>query len=167
MKITKDYIFFWGDNDVFSNFYNTSFEYHGINVDSSEQAFMMEKAWAFKDTEIARDIYHARSAQEAKKLGRQVRNYDDAVWSRIRYDKMVKVLRVKFSDSDLTEKLLATGNRILVEASPYDKIWGVGLSEATPKVLDPKNWQGQNLLGKALMQVRAELLAELEESGGD
>jgi hypothetical protein len=97
--------------------------------------------------------------QDAKGIGRQIRNYNDRIWSAKRYHAMVQVLEAKFEDPELKEILLATGDRIIVEASPYDRIWGVGLSEEDDD-LYKGNWKGQNLLGKALMEVREKLRME-------
>ena len=102
-------------------------------------------------------IARATQPDKAKALGRAVQNYDDAVWSSVRYDKMVEVLRAKFKEPFMRDILLRTGDRIIVEASPYDRIWGVGLDVEDTRILDENQWRGQNLLGKALMEVRAEL----------
>ena len=120
---------------------------------------MMEKANLFDPSKVEA-IAQATQPDKAKALGRAVQNYDDAVWSSIRYDKMVEVLRAKFKEPFMRDILLRTGDRIIVEASPYDRIWGVGLDVEDIRVLDEKNWRGQNLLGKALMDVRAELKGE-------
>lgn len=90
-----------------------------------------------------------------KKLGRKVRNYDDSIWKEKRYDVVVKGNIAKFSQNEkLRSFLLSTGSKILVEASPKDTIWGIGLEESSPDALSPRKWQGENLLGFALMEVR-------------
>jgi ribA/ribD-fused uncharacterized protein len=90
-----------------------------------------------------------------KALGRSIKNYDDVAWSNNRFQIMVDGLFGKFSqDANLRSLLLGTGNRVLVEASPLDTVWGVGLGEDDPLILNEKNWRGQNLLGNALMRVR-------------
>ena len=93
--------------------------------------------------------------KEAKAGGRSVRNYNDKIWSEKRYQIMVNVLKEKFRKPELQEILLATGNKCLVEGSPFDKIWGVGIAFNDDRIFDEKNWRGQNLLGKALEEVRA------------
>ena len=120
---------------------------------------MLEKANLFDPSKVDA-IAQATQPDKAKALGRAVQNYDDAVWSSVRYDKMVDVLRAKFKEPFMRDILLRTGDRIIVEASPYDRIWGVGLDVEDTRILDEKNWRGQNLLGKALMDVRAELKGE-------
>lgn len=93
---------------------------------------------------------------EIKQLGRAVQNYDDAQWCAIRFEVVVRANLMKFSQHpELGRILLATGDKILVEASPYDTIWGVGLDESDIDVLYPDRWRGQNLLGNALMLVRS------------
>ena len=119
---------------------------------------MFRKAIMFGDTGTAIEIMQSKLPKDQKEMGRKVKNYDDAVWSAKRFDVMVDGLCERFSqNADIKEKLLATGDRILVEASPYDNIWGVGLEETDDAILDEKNWLGQNLLGKVLMEVRRRL----------
>ena len=157
MRYTDTHVYFFTDKAPFSNFYKTHFYYKGYNLLFSEQGFMIEKALLF-DKSKASLIAHETHPYKAKMLGRQVRNYNDAKWNEVRYDKMVEVLRAKFSQNeDLKQILLETGDRILVEGSPYDKIWSVKIDWKDDKILDEKNYKGLNLLGKALMQVRNEL----------
>lgn len=93
-----------------------------------------------------------------KKLGRQVSNYDDAVWSRLRGPMMRRGLRAKFQQNpDFMEKLLATGNMVLAECAPRDMIWGIGLAVDDIGIQDPLQWKGMNLLGSVLMEVRSDL----------
>lgn len=153
MKETATHIFFWGGG-IFTNFYTFNHTYKGFQVHSSEQSFMLEKAWEF-DPEMVPEILATNKPEQAKRLGRKIKNYDEEVWAAIRYQKMVDVLIVKFAQPSLNKQLLATGSKILVEASPYDRIWGVGLKKEDPRIEQSKNWLGQNLLGKALMEVRS------------
>lgn len=159
MYYTDTHIYFWRNKAPFSNFYRRPFTYKGYDLQFSEQGFMMEKANLFDPSKVEA-IARATQPDKAKALGRAVQNYDDAVWSSVRYDKMVEVLRAKFTEPFMRDILLRTGDRVIVEASPYDRIWGVGLDVKDPRILDEKNWRGQNLLGKALMEVRAELKGE-------
>lgn len=159
MYYTDTHVYFWRNKTPFSNFYRRPFRYKGYNLQFSEQGFMLEKALLFDPSKVDA-IARATQPDKAKALGREVQNYDDAVWSSVRYDKMVEVLRAKFTEPFMRDILLRTGDRIIVEASPYDRIWGVGLDVEDACILDEKNWQGQNLLGEALMDVRAELKGE-------
>jgi ribA/ribD-fused uncharacterized protein len=142
-----------------SNFYPSTFNAEGIEMKSSEQYFMWRKALTMGDKEIAEKILESDTPDEAKALGRKVKGYDDELWSKVSYDIMVEGLRYKFRQNrKLARALLATYGEELAEAAKYDKKWGIGL---TPKqARDGAKWNGQNLLGKALMQVRSELLGE-------
>lgn len=140
-----------------SNFYNKPFQYKGHLITCSEIGFMMEKAIQFNDDAVVLKLASITKASEAKKLGRKIKAYDDKVWNEVRLARMVEVLTEKFKDPELRKQLLATGDRILVEASPVDNIWGVNMDENHPDIETPSKWQGQNLLGIALMAVRKNL----------
>ena len=155
-RVTDTHVYFWGDPTL-SNWGPAEFEYAGETFQNSEQAFMWEKAMCFKDYHIADKILKNDNPSVAKKLGRQVKGYDEVVWKKKRYDVMVDVCQAKFKhNEDQRETLLSTGDRILVEGSP-DKVWGVGIHWAEESILDDANWNGLNLLGKALMEVRKKL----------
>jgi ribA/ribD-fused uncharacterized protein len=149
---TKTHIYFWGS--IFSNFHPIDFIHQNNKFANSEQAFMWRKAIFFKDFEIALKILNTTNPQEAKSLGRKVKYYDDIKWNQIREQIMYEVNIDKYKDEKLQGILLSTKNLIIVESSPVDKIWGVGLSKEDPRILDEKNWNGLNLLGKVLMRVR-------------
>ena len=153
MRETDTHIFFWGEE--FSNWYDCQFMYKGHEFDNSEQAFMWEKAKFFGDDEIASRILKVSNPSMAKKLGRQVKNFDAEKWLNPGYQFMVGVNVEKYSQNEnLKHVLLSTGTKMLVEASPYDTIWGIGMREADDAILNENNWKGLNLLGKALMDVR-------------
>ena len=136
----------------FSNWWLCGFIYKEHYFISSEQALMWEKAEIFNDKKVAAQILKTTNQKEIKKLGRQVENYNEAIWSAQRESVMVDILMAKFSQNkDLKEILLETGDAELYEASPLDRIWGIGSA-------DVENIRGQNLLGKALMKTRAILL---------
>lgn len=157
----KKYIYFFRKENPFSNFYPCKFKYDGKTFYNSEQAFMYEKARTFNDYTIMNKILTITDPKECKKLGRHVKNYNEYFWDAIREQVMFNVLVCKFKDNpNLWNKLNDTNDSILVEASPYDLIWGVGLSETDSRIKDEKNWKGQNLLGKVLMQVRYKLRKE-------
>lgn len=131
-----------------------------LRFPNTEQAYMFYKAFVFEDRETCKKLTNFElSPAEAKNLGRQVKNFDPSQWDLYKYQAMLYVNLLKYSQNeDLYEKLLNTGSKILVEANPKDCIWGVGLSYDDPLILDEKNWRGQNLLGKVLMDVRRNLL---------
>ena len=156
MITTDTHVYFW--NGIYSNWDNCHFEDFstGIKFKNSEQAFMWYKAQVFSDVETMELIQKESNPKLVKALGRQVKNFNDAMWNELRFDKMVYVNELKFSQNPYYGQILKnTGTRILVEASPYDKIWGVGLLETDPLIYDEKNWKGLNLLGKALIEVRS------------
>lgn len=156
-RITDTHVYFWGD-PTFSNWGEAEFTYKRGNFANSEQAFMFEKAMLFEDYEIAAEILRNDNPSYVKKLGRKVHKFDANIWSSHRYQIMLNVCLAKFEQNeDLLKILLSTGDKIIVEASPFDRIWGVGLAWNDDKILDKKNWQGLNLLGEVLMDVRKQL----------
>lgn len=153
-----NYLFFYGG--YLSNFYNAKFTIDNICYSCSEQYFMKKKQETFDkyNEELSNKILNETSPSKIKILGRKVKNYDENIWNELRYDIMKKGIYEKFKqNNDIKEKLLLTKDKILVEASPHDKIWGIGLDEHNAKIINPSNWKGLNLLGKALMEVRTEL----------
>ena len=172
VNITDDYVAFWGS--VFSNFYpcdiHVTEDWCGKPIDirfsSSEQYFMWLKATNFKDDEIAEKIVKAKTPHEAKKLGRHVKNFDDAEWCEIREAAMWNAVWLKFSQNEDLKKIITDpifAKRNFVEGSPVDIIWGVGLIWNDPKIASKKNWNGLNLLGKTLDKVRVQLLSEKKD----
>lgn len=154
-----------GENACFSQFFKSEFvDETGQVFNYAEQYMMYNKAITFSDTEIAKNILLESKPSNIKKYGRQVKNFDSKVWDRVKFDIVVKGNYLKFSQNDkLRDILISTGDSILVEASPTDKIWGIGMSQRDPLRHDVKNWKGQNLLGKALMKVRDMLLNSWEQ----
>ena len=123
-----------------------------------EQYMMAAKAELFQDQEIMEQILNSSDQKEIKTLGRKVRNFDQRVWDHVKYSIVLNGNWRKFSQNrELREFLLSTGDSILVEASPYDNIWGIKLFANTPEAQDSFQWRGENLLGFALMEVRDEL----------
>lgn len=160
MKTTDNFVFFW--DGIYSNWTSSPFAMRGQLFVNSEQAFMWLKAIFFGDTEIANQILNDSTPSGVKALGRKVKGYDDAKWSQVRFDMMYEACLEKFGQNpEFGAELLSTGNRTLVEASPYDKIWGIGLAENAAGIEDKANWQGLNLLGEVLMKVRATLRNEI------
>lgn len=158
-----DFIFFWGHTGSWqkigkfclSQWYPAPFVADGDYYNCAEQYMMAQKALIFGDEEIHRQIMEAYEPQVVKKLGRRVRNFNDFVWHSNRFDVVVKANIAKFSQNDrLREYLLSTADKILVEASPKDTVWGIGMAESAPDACNPALWRGENLLGFALMTVR-------------
>ena len=161
------FLFFWGhqpnkDGSIsktcFSQWWLSSFEVDKVIYKTAEHWMMAQKAELFKDNEVLEKILQAKSPAEAKKLGREVKNYNENLWLAARYDIVKQGNYHKFSQNpELKTFLLNTKDRVLVEASPVDAIWGIGMAGDHKDVLDPEKWQGLNLLGFALMEVRDEL----------
>lgn len=145
----------------FSNFYPCTFTMGANTFNCSEQALMFYKAMTFRDLNTATAIMQESDPAKIKKLGRQVTPYDDAVWAKQRLEIMVNILTAKFSqNADLCKALLSTGNAIICECSPTDRVWGIGLAINDARADNVATWRGENLLGKALCLVRAYLQKE-------
>lgn len=143
------------DNGYLGNWWVQNFDIDGKTFSSIEQYMMYEKARVFADEEIMAEVMTLTDAQEIKKLGRKVKNYDDHVWNGIRQIVVFRGVMEKFrQNDDLKKMLIETGDAILVEAAADDRVWGVGLSMTDPDRLDKDKWQGTNYLGYILMEVR-------------
>ena len=146
------------DNGYLSNWWLSDFEVDGIKFTSAEQYMMWGKAKLFGDTEIQAKILDVTDVAKIKALGREVKGFDDAVWTANREQIVYTGLKSKFrDDAELREKLLSTGDAILAECAVHDRVWGIGLSMKDPNRFDMSKWRGLSLLGKLLMQVRDEL----------
>ncbi|KIQ25123.1 hypothetical protein RT99_01265 [Flavobacterium sp. MEB061] len=161
------FLFFWGhqpnkDGSIsktcFSQWWLSSFEVDKVIYKTAEHWMMAKKAELFKDNVVLEKIIKANSPAEAKKLGREVKNYNETLWLAARFDIVKEGNHHKFSQNpELKTFLLNTKDRVIVEASPVDAIWGIGMAGDHKDVLTPKKWKGLNLLGFALMEVRDEL----------
>lgn len=152
----SDFVFFWGG--PFSNFYPAKIKVNGVEFFCTEQFFMSCKALHFGDTETNELIMKAKDPKTAKALGRKVKNFDSVEWDKVSRDYMYEGNYAKYTQHpNLKKELLATSDKILAESSPYDKIWGLGLSEEDAKNINPEDWPGTNWLGEVLMKVRDEL----------
>ncbi|MCW3465500.1 NADAR family protein [Chitinophaga nivalis] len=161
------YLFFWGhqlspDGTVtkscFSQWMHAPTVVDGIRYPTAEHWMMAGKARLFKDPETEQQILTAPSPAAAKKLGRQVKNFDPVIWDAHKFEIVVAGNIHKFSQHPAFKTfLLDTGDRVLVEASPMDRIWGIGMAASNEQVENPLKWRGENLLGYALMIVRDQL----------
>ena len=141
-----------------SQWQECSFVVDGVSYSSAEQFMMAEKARTFGDVDTLEKILAAKLPRKIKALGREVKGFDGKKWDSVKSDVVVRGNMAKFSQNrELLSFLLGTGDAMLVEASPEDCIWGVGLKESDRDILDPDKWKGENLLGRALMEVRAKL----------
>lgn len=164
------YLHFWGHRprpdgrvgpSCLSQWWPSPFTVDSVPYATAEHWMMAGKARLFDDAEAERLVLAARHPAEAKKAGRLVRGFDEGVWERERFRIVVEGSVHKFAAHPaLREFLLATGDRVLVEASPVDRIWGIGLAAGDEAAADPERWRGPNLLGFALMEARERLRAE-------
>lgn len=163
------YLHFWGHQPerdgslgrgCLSQWYPAPFTVDGIPYATAEHWMMAEKARLFRDSDAERQAIDAPNPALAKAAGRTVRDFDEAVWVRERFEIVVRGSVHKFGSApELRDYLLGTGERVLVEASPRDRVWGIGLAAADPAAEDPAAWRGLNLLGFALMEARERLRA--------
>lgn len=168
------YLHFWGHTprrdgvigaSCLSQWWQSPFTVDGVEYATAEHWMMAAKARLFDDAEAERKAVTASGPALAKKAGRLVRGFDEAVWERERSGIVVEGSVHKFRQDDrLRDYLLGTGDRVLVEASPMDRIWGIGLAADDERAQDPARWRGINLLGFALMEARERLRAEAAEA---
>ena len=164
-KENLEFLFFWGHTvkeevtkACFSQWFPFEFEEEGIIYKTAEHYMMAGKAKLFNDLEVLQQILKAETPNEVKSLGRKVKNFDPKIWDEHKYEIVKHGNFLKFSQNEkFKEFLLSTNDKILVEASPYDTIWGIGMLETDKKAENPLLWNGENLLGFALMEVRDEL----------
>lgn len=158
------YLYFWGhtpsqgnavDKSCFSQWFESPFTVGTTVYKTAEHYMMAQKAALFGDTGIEKQIIESHKPGEAKALGREVRGYNEEIWDAHKFNIVVRGSIHKFNQNRaLGDYLLTTGDRILVEASPIDAIWGAGLAADNPKIHNLYLWRGTNLLGFALMQAR-------------
>jgi ribA/ribD-fused uncharacterized protein len=161
------YLLFWGhtpkdpravDASCLSQWFPRAFAIDGVPYATAEHYMMAEKARLFGDGEAVSAVLASKTPAEAKAVGRQVRGYDDAAWESARLAAVVRGNVAKFGQhDDIGAFLRSTGDCVLVEASPRDRIWGIGLGASNPDARNPARWRGRNLLGFALMAARDEL----------
>ena len=156
-----DYFFFWGG--VFSQWYKSNFTLEGITFNTAEQYMMYKKALLFEDIEIANQILKCNDPKKQKELGRKVKNFNMAMWNEHCLQYVFRGNHAKFDQNKrLYDMLMNTTPALLVEASAFDKIWGIGLDEKTASKTPESEWPGTNWLGKTLTNVRDHFLNEEE-----
>ncbi|GGK38825.1 NADAR family protein [Nocardia camponoti] len=165
--VTPKYLPFWGHTprpdgtlgaSCLSQWWPARFQLDGVEFATAEHYMMWRKALLFNDEQTAAEVVAAGHPSVAKKLGRKIANFDEDRWVAARFDIVAEGNAAKFGqDPALADYLRKTGERVLVEASPVDRIWGNGLAADDPRTESPSQWLGLNLLGFALMRARAEL----------
>jgi len=156
MRQTEKYVLFW--SGIYSQWYSAPMMINGIKYNTCEQYMMHQKALLFGDEEVAIAILNEPNPREQKALGRKIRNFDDQIWKQNCMRIVYEANFAKFTQNpELKAALLSTRDRILVEASPKDFIWGIGMHYDDEGVDNPANWKGTNLLGQAITLVKQEL----------
>ena len=150
-----------------SQWFSCDFEIDGVTYNCTEQYMMAEKARFFEDAVYEKLIMEAHHPWDQKQFGKNVRGFDKEKWEAVARDIVYRGNYAKFKQNPgLEYELLDTKDECLVEASPTDRIWGVGLDQYDDAVLDPKNWQGTNWLGEVIMKVREDIVAGVETTDG-
>lgn len=162
-KQNLKYVFFWGHTEkndqvtkaCFSQWYPSIFKKEGVVYKTAEHFMMAEKARLFGSEKLVTEILAAKDPGKAKALGRKVTGFKDEIWSKEKLRIVTEANFLKFSQNKaLKDYLLGTNEQILVEASPVDRIWGIGMAQDHEQIENPYKWKGENLLGFALMEVR-------------
>jgi len=166
------FLFFWGhtpkssgvvDASCLSNWFPAPFTVDGTSYATTEHYMMAGKARLFGDDGVRGEILHAASPAEAKELGRKVAHFNEETWTQHRFQIVVEGNLAKFSQHPaMRDFLLATKDKVIVEAAPRDRIWGIGMGREHENAQKPDQWRGLNLLGFALMEVRARLASARE-----
>jgi len=158
----KKYTFFWGG--PFSQWAPSEILIDGVKYNCCEQYMMAQKALLFKDMEAHDAIMKAQHPSDQKSLGRKIKNFDKETWELVAKSVVFRANDAKFTQhKHYYDDLMATGDTLLVEASPEDKIWGIGLAENDPRVHDESQWQGTNWLGEVITDVRENLSSQKEQ----
>lgn len=160
-KTGEKFTFFFGKNTVFSQWHSASFKVEGVEYGCAEQYMMHQKAVLFKDKDMAAKILDSHDPKEQKAMGRRVSNFDEKVWKQNCKEIVKRGNEAKFSQNpELKRALLSTMGTSLVEASPRDRVWGIGMGAKNPKATQRTLWRGSNWLGEILTQVREDMEAE-------
>lgn len=155
----NDFEFFWSNNSPFSQWHKATFQLNDVQYSSAEQFMMAKKAELFGDTEIKQQILSTNNVRKQKQLGRQVRGFNQEIWNNSKIKIVYIANNLKFSQNEeLKAKLLETKGKYIVEASPVDTIWGIGIAPDDPRRFNRAKWRGQNLLGKILTQLREDIV---------
>ena len=165
-----DFLFFWGHTNHSNTINKTCLSQwyrnkqpiieNTIEYETCEHYMMVKKSLLMNssDEKTISKMLSTKTPKEVKEMGRLVNNFDSRKWDENKFEIIVNGNYIKFSqDEDLKEFLLSTNDKILVEASPYDKVWGISMRESDKGIRDPNNWKGENLLGYALMEVREKI----------
>lgn len=168
----EKFTLFYGKSDatrgIFSQWHICRFKVDGIEYNCAEQFMMASKARMFGDKTCEKAIMDAKNPRDQKAIGRLVKNFDAGKWNKAARDLVYEGNYAKFvQNDDLKETLLATQGTTLVEASPYDGIWGIKRGIDDPLALKRETWNGTNWLGEVLTKLREDLLAGVKSTEFD
>jgi ribA/ribD-fused uncharacterized protein len=150
------FTYFWKDKSPFSQWHRSNFTIHGINFNCAEQAMMY-----FKDKSVADEVLTKTNPRDHKALGRKIKNFNDSTWNLHKRQIVYLVNSNKFhQNEDLFKQLMETNLTVLVEASPYDKIWGIGMTEDHVDISSMNRWKGENILGFILTDLRNDFILQ-------
>ena len=159
LVVRDGYALFWSEWP--SQWTWSPFTIDNVRYNCAEQWMMASKARLFDDKESLRMIMGATDPSDQKRYGRKVRGFDEQKWSSVAYKVVLQGTLEKYrQNKELCDKLIATAGLTMVEASPKDKIWGIGLDKSHKDATKPGRWLGKNLLGKALDEARAIIMKE-------
>jgi len=159
MRKTDKYYFFY--KHILGQWHKFDFTVEGITFNCPEQWMMYQKAILFNDQASADKILLEKHSYQQQQLGRTVKGYKQDKWDAYKFEIVKQGNLHRFrADEEGRKVLFSTAPLILVEASPVDRVWGIGLGEGDPLADDENNWRGSNLLGKALTEVRTILMKE-------
>lgn len=154
--MSEEFYFFWKHR--LSQWHKCDFVIEGMRYNCAEQYMMAGKAKLFNDLRAHGWIMGSTDPHVHQKVGREVQNFDLQIWNLNARDIVYKGNLARFTQvADQKELLLSTGEKTLVEASPYDRIWGIGLAATDPRAQDKKTWRGSNWLGEVLTRVRNDI----------
>jgi len=155
----NEYEFFWSNDSPFSQWHKANFQLNDVQYSSAEQFMMAKKAELFGDKVIKQQILSTNNVRKQKQLGRQVSNFDEEIWNNSKIKIVYIANNLKFSQNEeLKAKLFESKGKYIVEASPVDAIWGIGMAPDDQRRFNRTEWRGQNLLGKILTQLREDVL---------
>lgn len=155
----SDFEFFWSNDSPFSQWHKAEFALNGTKYSSAEQFMMAKKAELFGDKDIKAKILSTNNVRKQKELGRQVSGFEESIWNQHKMKIVYIANNLKFNQNPkLKQLLLDSEGKYIVEASPVDAIWGIGIAPKDPRRFDKSKWRGQNLLGKVLTQLREDMI---------
>jgi ribA/ribD-fused uncharacterized protein len=152
--LDTEFVFFWGG--PYSQWAHSPFVWDGKEFPTAEHFMMYHKCLTFEDHARAEQVLKYPGPDQVKAIGRQIENYDDDTWAAVRFNVVTYGNILKFSQNpkfyDVLRRDYMEGDKILVEASPEDRVWGIGKHETDEGLDNIDNWNGQNLLGYAIME---------------